>query len=213
MGQGGSGGPRSARGSRRAGRKRRQGRYTSSRCQPHESAASEWRSAARRARRRSRRPPSMTTSAARRDRRERRQADRSAAARARRGRRGRRGLRRPPGQTLDDAEQGLDDANASDLEIDVELAVDDGGTGEDEPSGRRRRRRGAPRGSRRPTRARLSEEAVEQSTPSRTILTITAGRTATTAARKGRERTRRTTSDEGELPALDADQEGAYEGE
>ena len=97
-------------------------------------------------------------------------------------------------QTLDDAEQGLDDANASDLEIGVELALDDGGTGEDEPA-----EEGVDVGALHEGIAEadastwLSDEAVEQSDAEQDDSTITAGRTATTAARKGRERTRRTT--------------------
>ncbi|WP_437851657.1 hypothetical protein [Sorangium sp. So ce363] len=117
-------------------------------------------------------------------------------------------------QTLDDAEQGLDDANASDLEIGVELAVDDGGTGEDEPA-----EEGVDVGALHEGIAEadastwLSEEAVEQSDAEQDDLDDHGGAHGDDGGAEGTGEDPADDVDEGELPALDADQEGAYEGE
>ncbi len=179
---------------RRAGRKRREGRYTpadvslTSLQRANGGAPRDVPGAAAEDRRRRRR------ARARRARRERRQADRPAAARARRGRRGRRGLRRPPADARRRGARGSTTRTRATSRSASSSPWTTAGPGRTSPRKKASTSGRSTRGSRTPTRARgCPMRPWSRTTPSRTISTITAGRTATTAARKGRERIRRTT--------------------
>ncbi|WP_437275974.1 hypothetical protein WME90_32630 [Sorangium sp. So ce375] len=117
-------------------------------------------------------------------------------------------------QTLDDAEHGLDDANASDLEIGVELTVDDEKTGEDEPA-----EEGVDVGALHEGIADadagswLADEAVEHDDAEQDDLDDHGGAHGDDGGAEGTGEDPSNDVDEGELPALDADQDGAYEGE
>ncbi|WP_437644754.1 hypothetical protein [Sorangium sp. So ce362] len=116
-------------------------------------------------------------------------------------------------QTLDDAEHGLDDANASDLEVGVELAVDEGASGEDEPA-----EEGVDVGALHEGIADadagswLSDEAAEHDDAEHDDLDDGEGHGDDGGA-EGTGEDPSDDVDEGELPALDADQDGTYEGE
>ncbi|WP_437808755.1 hypothetical protein [Sorangium sp. So ce1078] len=117
-------------------------------------------------------------------------------------------------QTLDDAEHGLDDANASDLEVGVELAVDDGANGEDEPA-----EEGVDVGALHEGIADadagswLSDEAAERDDAEHDDLDDNGGAHGDDGGAEGTGEDPSDDVDEGELPALDADQDGTYEGE
>ncbi|WP_437314514.1 hypothetical protein [Sorangium sp. So ce385] len=116
-------------------------------------------------------------------------------------------------QTLDDAEHGLDDANASDLEVGVELAVDEGAAGEDEPA-----EEGIDVGALHEgiddadAGSWVSDEAAEHDDAEHDDLDDQ-GEGHDDGGAEGTGEDPSDDVDERELPALDADQEGTYEGE
>ncbi|WP_437285602.1 hypothetical protein [Sorangium sp. So ce406] len=117
-------------------------------------------------------------------------------------------------QTLDDAEGGLDDVNASDLEVGVELAEDEAGAGEDEAA-----EEGVDVGALHEGIADadagswLSDEATGHEDDDNDDLDEHGGAHGDDGGAEGTGEDPSDDVDEGELPALDADQDGAYEGE
>ncbi|KYF67179.1 hypothetical protein [Sorangium cellulosum] len=117
-------------------------------------------------------------------------------------------------QTLDDAEGGLDDVNASDLEVGVELAEDEDGVGEDEAA-----EEGVDVGALHEGIADadagswLSDEAAGHEDDDNDDLDAHGGAHGDDGGAEGTGEDPSDDVDEGELPALDADQDGAYEGE
>ncbi|WP_437631262.1 hypothetical protein [Sorangium sp. So ce854] len=117
-------------------------------------------------------------------------------------------------QTLDDAEGGLDDANASDLEVDVEIAEDEGGTGGDETA-----EEGVDVGALHEgiedadAGSWVSDESAAHDDDDHDDLDEHGGAHGDDGGAEGTGEDPSDDVDEGELPALDADQDGAYEGE
>ncbi|WP_437731401.1 hypothetical protein [Sorangium sp. So ce1335] len=117
-------------------------------------------------------------------------------------------------QTLDDAEGGLDDVNASDLEVDVEIAEDEGGAGGDDAA-----EEGVDVGALHEgiedadAGSWLSDEATGHEGDDHDDVDEHGGAHGDDGGAEGTGEDPSDDVNEGELPALDADQDGAYEGE
>ncbi|MGK4002756.1 hypothetical protein WMF31_09050 [Sorangium sp. So ce1036] len=118
-------------------------------------------------------------------------------------------------QTVDDAEGGLDDVNASDLEIGVELSVDeDRAAGEDEPTDE-----GVDVGALHEgiddagAGSWLADEPIDPGEGDHDDLDEGGGAHGDDGGAEGTGEDPSDDVDERELPALDADQDGVYEGE
>ncbi|WP_437659722.1 hypothetical protein [Sorangium sp. So ce1182] len=117
-------------------------------------------------------------------------------------------------QTLDEAEGGLDDVNANDLEVGVELAEDNAGAGDDEAAEEdvdvgalHEGIADAEAGS------WLSDETPGHNDDEHDDLDEHGGAHADDGGAEGTGEDPSEDVDEDELPALDADQDGTYEGE
>ncbi|WP_437875211.1 hypothetical protein [Sorangium sp. So ce513] len=117
-------------------------------------------------------------------------------------------------QTLDDTEGGLDDVNASDLEVGVEIAEDEGSAGGDDSA-----EEGVDVGALHEgiedadAGSWLSDESAGHDDDDHDDLDEHGGAPADDGGAEGTGEDPSDDVDEGELPALDADQDGAYEGE